>query len=123
MMRRTISKKIRMGVTGDGLIEVERFKSTSKTFILNNVNQFIDFNQFFKNSLNLLINKLEKATQNTSIKFNLHVDCVYENLILHEERDISFKTMNVAAYSQSNFYDLLNKMFNNILKEENDFVT
>ncbi|KAF0720305.1 Uncharacterized protein FWK35_00022340, partial [Aphis craccivora] len=40
-----------------------------------------------------------------------------------EHRDISFKTENVLAYTNSNFENLFKKIFDKINKEENNFVT
>jgi len=77
MRRKVITKFRRMEIIGNGLVEIERFKNTSKTSVLRNVNNFIDFDQFFEYSLRMLVNKLKETTQRISIKFNLYLDCVY----------------------------------------------
>lgn len=71
----------------------------------------------------MIVCKLKKMTQQTSIKFNLYLDCVYVHVLTQEHRDISFKTENVLAYTNSNFENLLKKMFDKINKEESNFVT
>lgn len=68
-----ILKISRMNVIGDGLVEIERFKTTSKTFALKNLNKFLDFKQFLNYCSNMLIHKLKKVSSNTSIKFNLFI--------------------------------------------------
>jgi len=58
-MRRQVSTKARrMEIIGNGLVEIERFKNTSKTCVLRNVNNFIDFGQFFEYSFRMLFDKL-----------------------------------------------------------------
>ncbi len=123
MQRNVISKRTRMNVIGSGLIQLNRFKKCSKTFVLKNDYNFIDFNQFFDYSFEMIVCKLKKMTQQTSIKFNLYLDCVYVHVLTQEHRDISFKTENVLAYTNSNFENLLKKMFDKINKEESNFVT
>ncbi|KAF0708493.1 Uncharacterized protein FWK35_00036940 [Aphis craccivora] len=124
IQRNIISKRTRMNVIGSELIQLNRFKKCSKTFVLKNDYNFIDFNQFFDNSFEMIVCKLKKMTQQTSIKFNLYLDCVYVHIVLTQEhRDISFKTENVLAYTNSNFENLLKKMFDKINKEESNFVT
>jgi len=58
------------------------------------------YNQFFDNSSKIIILKLNEISQNTSIKFNIYIDCVY---------DIAFKTSI--------------KMYNKLLKKETEFLT
>ncbi|KAE9522233.1 hypothetical protein AGLY_017371 [Aphis glycines] len=123
IQRNVISKRTRMNVIGSGLIQLNRFKKCSKTFVLKNDYNFIDFNQFFDYRFEMIVCKLKKMTQQTSIKFNLYLDCVYVHVLTQEHRDISFKTVNVLAYTNSNFKNLLKKMFDKINKEESNFVT
>jgi hypothetical protein len=47
MKRRMISKSIHMNTIGDGLVEIERFKKTSKTFFIKNTSKFINYSLFF----------------------------------------------------------------------------
>jgi len=50
-----------MNVIGSGLIQIDRFKKCSKTFVLkNDYNYFIDFNQFFDYGFEMLVSKLKK---------------------------------------------------------------
>ncbi|KAF0698782.1 Uncharacterized protein FWK35_00038911 [Aphis craccivora] len=72
MQRNVISKRTRMNVIGSGLIQLNRFKKCSKTFVLKNDYNFIDFNQFFDYGFEMIVCKLKTMTQQTSIKFNLH---------------------------------------------------
>ncbi|XP_050064503.1 LOW QUALITY PROTEIN: uncharacterized protein LOC126553366 [Aphis gossypii] len=123
IQRNVISKRTCMNVIGSGLIQLNRFKKCSKTFVLKNDYNFIDFNQFFDYGFEMIVCKLKKMTQQTSIKFNLYLDCVYVHVLTQEYRDISFKTVNVLAYTNSNFENLLKKMFDKINKEESNFVT
>ncbi|XP_050066624.1 uncharacterized protein LOC126555790 [Aphis gossypii] len=123
IQRNVISKRTRMNVIRSGLIQLNRFKKCSKTFVLKNDYNFIDFNQFFDYGFEMIVCKLKKMTQQTSIKFNLYLDCVYVHVLTQEYRDISFKTVNVLAYTNSNFENLLKKMFDKINKEESNFVT
>ena len=66
----------------------------------------------------IIILKLDEISQNTSIKFNIYIDCVYENFLTQETRDIALKTSNVFATNNSDFSFLLNNMYNKLLKEE-----
>jgi len=116
--RNTITKRRRMETIGNGLVEIERFKSCSKIFIIQNKKKFINYEIFFGYISDMLISKLKQSTQESSIKFNLHVDSMYELLTTHEIRDMSFKTSNVIACNSSDFNSLLNKMFNKLLFEE-----
>lgn len=122
-MQTIITKRTRMNVIGSGLIQIDRFKKCSKTFVLKNDYNFIDFNQFFDYSFEMLVCKLKKFTQQSTIKFNLYLDCDYVRVLTQEHRDISFKTENILAYTNSNFENILKKMFNKINKEESNFVT
>ncbi|KAL4153547.1 hypothetical protein QTP88_001380 [Uroleucon formosanum] len=93
--------------SADGdFIEIERFKSCSRTFIVKNKEEIIDY-----------------PIQQSKIKFNLHVDSTYEQLLTGEVQDMSFKTSNVLACKSSNFNSLLNKMFNKLLSEEAQFIS
>jgi len=66
-----------MEITGKGSVEIEGFKNKSKSYILRNVNNFIDFDNFFEYSLKMVVYKLKEMSQRTSIKFNLHLDSTY----------------------------------------------
>lgn len=48
---------------------------------------------------------------------------MYIQPLTQEQRDVSFKTQNVAGYANSDFYNLVGKMFDKILKEENNFIS
>jgi hypothetical protein len=43
--------------------------------------------------------------------------------LTHEKIDVPFKTKYVYGYKYSNFSNLLQIMFNKIIKEEHDFIT
>ncbi|KAL4084059.1 hypothetical protein QTP88_029375 [Uroleucon formosanum] len=110
--------------SADGeLIEIERFKSCSRTFIVKNKEEIIDYHVFFKYISEMLISRLTQSSQQSTIKFNLHVDSTYEQLLTGEVQDISFKISNVLACKSSNFNSLLNKMFNKLLSEEAQFIS
>jgi len=83
----------------------------------------LDFYEFFKATSSLIISKLIELCSKSSYKFNLHVDCAYENIITDEVRDIEFKTSYRIVYAQSNFNNLINVFFNKLLKEESDYIT
>ncbi len=121
MKRKTITKCQRMMSTDKGLFEIERFKKCSKTFIIKNTLEFIDYTLFLNYTLDKLILKLKQSCKQTSIKFNLHVDAVYERIITQEVQDVAFKTSNILACNSSDFNKLLNGMFNKILREETEF--
>lgn len=123
MKRKTVTKWQRMQTTDTGLVEIERFKKCSKTFVIKNMLAFIDYNQFFRYTLDKIILKLKQSCSQTSIKFNLHVDSVYEKKVTQEKQDMSFKTHNILACHSSDFNQLLDKMFNKILEEESEFIT
>ncbi|XP_029344683.1 uncharacterized protein LOC115033927 isoform X1 [Acyrthosiphon pisum] len=123
MQRNLVTKKTRMNIIGSGLIQLDRFKKCSKTYVLKNDYNFIDFKQFFDYGFDMIVCKLKKMAQQSSIKFNLYLDCVYVHVVTQERRDISFKTENMLAFTNSNFENLLKKMFNKLIKEESDFVT
>jgi len=118
-----ITKITRSNIVGNGLVEIEQFKFTSKTYLLNNVCKCISFKQFFDCSAIIIILKLDKMTQNAHIKFNIYIDRVYKNCLTQVTRDIAFKTSNVFATNNSNFALLLNKMYNTFLIEETEFLT
>ncbi|XP_060855571.1 uncharacterized protein LOC132933276 [Metopolophium dirhodum] len=121
MKRQTVRKCQRTISTDKELFEIERFKKCSKTFIIKNTLDFIDYTLFFNYISEKLIFKLKESCKNTSIKFNLVVDSVYERIITQEVQDIAFKTFNVLACNSSNFKKILNDMFNKLLREETDF--
>ncbi|CAI6372312.1 unnamed protein product [Macrosiphum euphorbiae] len=121
MKRRTVRKCQRTISTDKELFEIERFKKCSKTFIIRNTLDFIDYTLFFNHISEKLILNLKESCENTSIKFNLVVDSVYERILMQEVQDIAFKTSNVFACNSSNFKKLLNNMFNKLLREEADF--
>lgn len=98
-----ITKSNRLSVTGYGLVEIKRFKNISKTFFLKNNFKFLDYIQFFDYSLKFLICKLKELTLQTSLKINLHVDSVYENVLTMEKKDFAFKTNNELVCKNSNF--------------------
>ncbi|XP_060856098.1 uncharacterized protein LOC132933843, partial [Metopolophium dirhodum] len=123
MQRNLVTKKTRMNILGSGLIQLDRLKKCSKTYVLKNDYNFIDFIKFFDYGFDMIICKLKKMTQQSSIKLNLYLDCVYVHVLTQERRDISFKTENMLAFTNSNFENLLKKMFNKLIKEESDFVT
>jgi len=106
-----------------GLVEIERFKSCSRTFIVKNKEEIIDYHVFFSYVSEMLISRLTQSSQQSTIKFNLHVDSMYEQLLTGEVQDMSFKTSNVLAYKSSDFNSLLNKMFNKLLSEEAQFIS
>lgn len=122
MKRSVITKYQRMNTSGSGLIEIERFKKCSKTFIIKNSQKYVDYKLFFSYILDKLILKLKQSSQKTAIKFNLHVDAVYERPVTHDIQDIAFKSSNILACNSSDFTSLLNSMFNKILTEESEFI-
>ncbi|XP_060847730.1 LOW QUALITY PROTEIN: uncharacterized protein LOC132931392 [Rhopalosiphum padi] len=122
MKRKVITKYQRMNTSGTGMIEIERFKKCSKTFIIKNSKKYTDYKSFFSYISDKLISKLKKSCLNTSIKFNIHVDTVYERPVTHDIQDMAFKTSNILACSSSDFTILLNRMFNKILTEESEFI-
>ncbi|KAE9522580.1 hypothetical protein AGLY_017002 [Aphis glycines] len=105
------------------LVEIERFKSCSRTFIVKNKEEIIDYHVFFSYVSEMLISKLTQSSQQSAIKFNLHVDSTYEQLLTNEVQDMSFKTTNVLACKSSNVNSLLNKMFNKLLSEEEQLIS
>ncbi|KAE9523737.1 hypothetical protein AGLY_015878 [Aphis glycines] len=124
MKRNTITKRRRMESAAESeLVEIERFKSCSRTFIVKNKEEIIDYHVFFSYVSEMLISKLTQSSQQSAIKFNLHVDSTYEQLLTNEVQDMSFKTTNVLACKSSNFNSLLNKMFNKLLSEEEQFIS
>jgi len=122
MKRKTVTKCQQMSFTDTGLFEIERFKKCSKTFVIKNTLQIIDYTLFFDYTLDKLISKMKQSCIQTSIKFNLHVDSVYERLITKEVQNVAFKTSNILACNSSDFNKLLNGMFNKILREETEFL-
>ena len=65
------------------LVEIERFKSCSRTFIVNNKEEIIDYLPcifFFSYVSEILISMLTQTSQQSTIKFNFHVDSTYEQL-------------------------------------------
>ena len=121
MKRKTVTKCQRMSSNDKGIFEIERFKKCSKTFVIKNTLKFIDYSLFFDYAFDKLILKLEQSCTQTAIKFNLHVDSVYERLITKEVQDVAFKTCNILACNSSDFNKLLNSMFNKILQEITEF--
>ncbi|XP_050066082.1 uncharacterized protein LOC126555168 [Aphis gossypii] len=122
MNRNIITKKQRMNTIGSGLIDIERFRKGSKTFIIKNCENYIDYKLFFNYILHELILKLRQSCIKTSIKFNLHVDATYTRPITHDKQDVAFKTSNVLACNSSDFASLLNIKFDKILAEESEFI-
>ncbi|KAE9525838.1 hypothetical protein AGLY_014064 [Aphis glycines] len=122
MNRNIITKKQRMNTIGSGLIEIERFRKGSKTFIIKNCENYIDYRLFFNYISHGLILKLKQSCIKTSIKFNLHVDATYIRPITHDKQDVAFKTSNVLACNSSDFASLLNTKFDKILAEESEFI-
>ncbi|KAE9536141.1 hypothetical protein AGLY_007364 [Aphis glycines] len=120
--RNIITKKQRMNTIGSGLIEIERFRKGSKTFIIKNCENYIDYRLFFNYISHGLILKLKQSCIKTSIKFNLHVDATYIRPITHDKQDVAFKTSNVLACNSSDFASLLNTKFDKILAEESEFI-
>ncbi|KAL4083511.1 hypothetical protein QTP88_028827 [Uroleucon formosanum] len=77
--------------SADGeLIEIKRFKSCSRTFIVKNKEEIIDYHVFFKYISEMLISRLTQSSQQLTIKFNLHVDSTYEQLLTGELTSPSF---------------------------------
>lgn len=105
------------------LIEIERFKKCSKTFLIKNSLEFIDYEQFLNCTLDKIILKLKQSSLQSSIKFNLNVESKYERIITQEVQNMVFKTSNVLACNSSDFNKILNKMFNTILAEVDIFVS
>ena len=105
------------------LIEIERFKKCSKTFMIKNNLEFIDYKQFLNYALDKIILKLKQSCLQTSIKFNLNVESVYERIITQEVQNMVFKTSNILACNSSDFNKILNKMINKILVEVDTFVS
>lgn len=70
MKRNTITKHKCMESIGNGLIEIERFKSCLKTFIIQNKKEIINYEVFFSHISDMLISMLKKSSQQSSIKFN-----------------------------------------------------
>lgn len=97
-------------------------KKCSKTFLIKNTLEFIDYTLFFNYILDKLILKLKQSCSQSSIKFNLHVDSVYERIITKEVKDVAFKTSNTLACNSSDFNKLLNGMFNKLLSEQDEFL-
>ena len=122
MKQQRISKSIRMNTIGDGLVEIERFKNTSKTFFIKNKSKFTHYPLFFNSISNKIISKLKYSCVQTSIKFNLHVDSVYERTLSDEIKNVAFKTKNMLPCNSSNFTKLLDSMFNKILEEESEYI-
>lgn len=123
MTNHRITKRIRLSTVGNSLQEIENFRKTrSKTYYLKNEDNFLDFNQFFKFASPLLINKLKELHNTYSYKFNLYVDCVYENILTNENRDVAFKTKNEIIHTTSDLKPILNQMFDKLLKEESNFL-
>jgi hypothetical protein len=122
MKRRMISKSIRMNTIGDGLVEIERFKKTSKTFFIKNTSKFISYPLFFSSISDKIISKLKYSCIQTSIKFNIHVDSVYERTLSNEIQNVAFKTKNMIGCNSSNFVSLLDGMFSKILEEESEYI-
>ncbi|KAE9529152.1 hypothetical protein AGLY_011948 [Aphis glycines] len=118
MKRKVIRKYQRMNTTGTGLIEIERFKKCSKTFVIKNNKKYTDYNLFFSYILDKLVSKLKKLSLNTSIKFNINVDTVYERSVTHDIQNMAFKTSNILACNSSDFTSLLKK----ILTKESEFI-
>lgn len=111
-----------LNTMGTGLIEIERFKKTrSNTYFLKNTKNFLDFTQFFKFTLPLLISKLRSLCSGSTYKFNLFVECVYENILTDEVQDVAFKTSNILIHSCSNYKYLINIMFRKLLSEESNY--
>ncbi|KAF0691520.1 Uncharacterized protein FWK35_00029021 [Aphis craccivora] len=76
MKRNTITKRRRMKSAAEGeLVEIERFKSCSRTFIVKNKEEIIDYH-------------LTQSSQQSTIKFNLHVDSTYEQVLTNEVQDM-----------------------------------
>jgi hypothetical protein len=93
-----IKKCDQIDVTGNTLIETEKFKNTrSKTFFLKKNNNFIDLLWFLKFASSVLTCKLKEICSLSSLKFNLFVDSVYENIITGEIRDVGFKTFSASV--------------------------
>jgi hypothetical protein len=122
MKWRMISKSIRMNTIGDGLEEIERFKKTSKTFFIKNKSKFINYPLFFSSISDKIISKLKYSCIQTSIKFNIHVDSVYERTLSNETQSVVFKTKNKLGCNSSNFMSLLDSMFRKILEEESEYM-
>ncbi|CAI6372093.1 unnamed protein product [Macrosiphum euphorbiae] len=122
MKRKTVTKRQRMTSSDEGLFEIERFKKCSKTFVIKNTLDFIDYMLFFNYVRDKLILKLKQSCLQSSIKFNLHVDSVYERIITQEVQDIAFKTSNTLACNSSDFNKLLNRMFDKLLSEQDQFL-
>ena len=90
---RRIKKIEYLNSIGSGLIEIERFKKNrSNTYFLKNFNNCIDFTQFFKIALPLLVSKLRLLCARSTYKFNLFVECVYENILSDKQQNVAFKT-------------------------------
>ncbi len=85
MKRNTITKRRRMesAVKGE-LVEIERFKNCSRTFIVKNKEEIIDYYVFFSYVSEMLISRLTQSSQQLTIKLNLHVDSMYEQLLTNE---------------------------------------
>ncbi|XP_022180830.1 uncharacterized protein LOC111041004 [Myzus persicae] len=123
MKKNTITKRRRMESAEGELIEIERFKSCSRTFIVKNKEEIIDYHVFFSYVSEMLNSRLTQSNHQSTIKFNLHVDSTYEQLLTGEVQDMSFKTSNVLACKSSDFNSLLNKMFDKLLSEEAQFIS
>jgi len=122
MKRKTVTKNQRLSSTDEGLFEIERFKKCSKTYVIKNTLEFIDYQSFFNFTKDKIILKLKQSCLQTSIKCNLHVDSVYEREVTGEVQDVAFKTTNILACSSSDFDKLLEGMFNKLLREEQEFL-
>jgi len=110
-----------MAMSGDGLIEVQRFRKSAKSFFLKINRNIIDFKQFLKNCTSNIILKLKELTERNVIKFNLHLLCTYENLITGEIRDISFKTSNILLYNSLDYKVILGNKYDKLLREQSFF--
>ncbi|XP_060859920.1 uncharacterized protein LOC132937114 [Metopolophium dirhodum] len=118
-----IKKINRLNITGQKLVEIEKFKNNrSKTFYYKNNENLIDLLSFLNSTSSSLKSKLKELCSSSTYKFNLFVDLVYENLITGEVRDVAFKTTNVLCYFTSNFSTLFKNMFDKLLNEQESFL-
>lgn len=108
-------------MSGDGFIEVQRFKKNVKTFFLKNINGYLDYTIFFNHCSPFIVLKLKEFTERTMIKFNIHILCTYINLLTDETHNTSFKTANISVFQSTNYSSVLNKMHNKLLEEESEF--
>lgn len=98
-------KSDRLNIMDRRLVEKEKFKKTIYNiyFFYKNVKNVLDFAQFFKYTSLMFMSNLRLLCLKCSYKFNLFIECAYENILINEEPNVAFKTSNILLYSDSNY--------------------